>query len=112
MITICIPYSTIEPIKGKLYSGYQSDQLEVDHQWIDRFYERLKNTEVEIKVELGRCHITVQDLFQLKIGDVLSLKKDVSDPLAVQVQGIPKFLARPGVFGSNKAIQIEEKITT
>jgi len=112
MITLCIPYSTIEPIKVKLYSGYQSDQLEVDHQWIERFYERLKNTEVEIKVELGRSQITVQDLFELKIGDVLPLKKDVSEPLFVQVQGVPKFLARPGVFGSNKAIQIEEKITT
>jgi len=112
IITLCIPYSTIEPIKGKLYSGYQSDQMEVDHNWIERFYERLKNTEVEVKVELGRSQITVQDLFRLKVGDVIPLGKDVSDPLSVQVQGVPKFLARPGVYGSNKAIQIEEKITT
>jgi flagellar motor switch protein FliM len=112
IITLCIPYSTIEPIKGKLYSGYQSDQMEVDHNWIERFYERLKNTEVEVRVELGRSQITVQDLFRLKVGDVIPLGKDVSDPLSVQVQGVPKFLARPGVYGSNKAIQIEEKITT
>jgi len=112
IITLCIPYSTIEPIKGKLYSGYQSDQMEVDHNWIERFYERLKNTEVEVRVELGRSQITVQDLFRLKVGDVIPLGKDVSDPLSVQVQGVTKFLARPGVYGSNKAIQIEEKITT
>ena len=112
IITLCIPYSTIEPIKGKLYSGYQSDQMEVDHSWIERFYERLKNTEVEVRVELGRSQITVQDLFRLKVGDVIPLGKDVSDPLSVQVQGVTKFLARPGVYGSNKAIQIEEKITT
>jgi flagellar motor switch protein FliM len=111
MITLCIPYSTIEPIKGKLYSGYQSDQMEVDHNWIERFYERLKNTEVEVKVELGRGQITVQDLYRLKVGDVIPLGKDVSDPLSVQVQGVRKFSARPGVYGSNKAIQIEEKIT-
>jgi len=86
IITLCIPYSTIEPIKGKLYSGYQSDQMEVDHSWIERFYERLKNTEVEVRVELGRSQITVQDLFRLKVG-MSSVGKDVSDPLSVQVQG-------------------------
>ena len=110
MVTVCIPYSTIEPIKVKLYSGYQSDQLEVDRNWIERFYDRLKSTEVEVKVELGRSRITVQDLFGLKVGDVLPLGKDVSEPLVVQVQGVPKFSARPGVYGSNKAIQIEEKV--
>ena len=110
MITLCLPYSTIEPIKGKLYSGYQSDQLEVDQSWIVRFFERLKNTEVEVKVELGRSQIKVQDLFQLKVGDVLPLNKEVSNPLTVQIQGIPKFLARPGIYGGNKAVQIEDKI--
>jgi flagellar motor switch protein FliM len=54
----------------------------------------------------------VQDLLQLKAGDVLLLEKEVSEPLVVQVQGIPKFLGRAGVCGSNKAIQIEEKIKT
>ena len=112
MITICIPYSTIEPIKAKLYSGFQSDQLEVDRSWIDRFFERLKSTEIEVKVELGTGTITVQDLLRLKVGDVLPLRKDVKELLSVQVQGVPKFLARPGVSGSNKAIQIEERIKT
>ncbi len=112
MVTVCIPYSTIEPIKTKLYSGYQSDQLEVDRNWIERFYERVKSTEVEVKVELGRGHITVQDLFRLRVGDVLPLGKNVSEPLVVRVQGVPKFSARPGVYGSNKAIQIEEKVIT
>ncbi len=110
MVTVCIPYSTIEPIKTKLYSGYQSDQMEVDRNWIDRFYDRLKSAEVEVKVELGRSRIKVQDLFRLKVGDVLPLGKNVSEPLVVEVQGVPKFSARPGVYGSNKAIQIEEKI--
>ncbi len=29
-LTVCLPYSTIEPIIGKLRAGFQSDQLEVD----------------------------------------------------------------------------------
>ena len=112
MITLCIPYPTIEPIKTKLYSGFQSDQLEVDHHWILRFLERLKTSEVEVKVELGRTQIMVQDLLHLKVGDVLSLGKEVTELLRVQVQGVPKFLGKPGIYGTNRAIQIEGKISS
>ncbi len=110
MVTLCIPYSIIEPIKNKLYSGYQSDRMEVDRSWVRRFLDRLKNTEVEIRVEMGKHQIMVQDLLQLKVGDILPLKKDVAEPLVVEVQGIPKFLGRAGVCGENKAIQIEREI--
>jgi flagellar motor switch protein FliM len=110
MITVCIPYSNIEPIKGKLYSGYQSDHLEADHGWVERFLGRLKASEVEMRVELGRGSITVRELTALKVGEVLSLEKEVSEPLVAYVQGVPKFLGRPGVCGASKAFQVEEKI--
>jgi flagellar motor switch protein FliM len=112
MITLCIPYSIIEPIKTKLYSAYQVDQTEIDHGWTERLLDRLQSARVELKVELGRHHLMVQDLLQLKVGDVLLLEKEVSEPLVVQVEGIPKFLGKAGVCGGNKAIQIEEKLKT
>jgi len=110
IITLCIPYSIMEPIKTKLYSAFQVDQLEIDHSWIQRLTDRLKSAKVELKVELGKHHLMVQDLLKLKAGDVLLLEKEVSEPLIVHVQGIPKFFGRAGVCGSNKAIQIEERI--
>lgn len=106
-VTLCIPYSVIEPIKNKLYAGYQSDQLEADQAWISRFLERLQGAEVEVKVELGRSRVMVQDLLRWKQGDVIALNRDVSDPLVIEVEGIPKFIGRPGISRGNKAIQIE-----
>jgi flagellar motor switch protein FliM len=110
MITFCIPYANIEPIKNRLYSGFQSEQLEVDQTWVSRFLERLQSAEVEVKVELGKSKVMVQDLLRWKEGDVLSLNREVSDPLVVQVQGVPKFLGKPGICRGNKAIQIEGKV--
>jgi flagellar motor switch protein FliM len=112
MITFCIPYSTIEPIKTKLYSGFQSDQLEVDHSWIERFLDRLKSSEVEMVVELARGRITTKELLDLKVGDILPLGKEVTEPLLGKVQGVPKFLGKGGVCGANKAFQVENKILT
>ena len=112
MIILCIPYSIIEPIKTKLYSGYQIDQLEIDRSWATTFLDRLQDSEVEVKAELGRRHIMVQDILKWKEGDVLLLEKEASEPLMVKVQGVPKFYGRAGVCGGNKAIQIQEKIRT
>lgn len=105
-LIICLPYSTVEPIRSKLYAGFQSDQLEVDHEWINRFIAQVREASVELKVELGRTTIRAQDLLKLNVGDLIMLDHDVNVPLTVQVEGIPKFRGLPGVVKGNKALQI------
>jgi flagellar motor switch protein FliM len=110
LITLCIPYAALEPIKAKLYSGFQTDPLEFDQTWIQRFVEQLKTAEVEVVVELGKVLVNTQRLLQLKEGDILTLEKDVSEPLTAKIQEVPKFLGKAGMYGSSKAFQIEEKV--
>lgn len=105
-LTVCLPYSTIEPIIGKLRAGFQSDQLEVDQAWIRRLKERLKETSVDIMVELGKTTISGEEFLGLKVGDVLALDNDVDDDMKVYVEGIPKFRGMPGVSKANKAIKL------
>jgi flagellar motor switch protein FliM len=109
-VTLCLPYALIEPIKTKLSSGQQNEPLSLDQNWVEKFSDHLKSVEVEVKAEIGRCPITVQELLALKVGDVFSLKKEISAPLLVDVQGVPKFLGRAGVYGTNQAIQIDGRI--
>jgi flagellar motor switch protein FliM len=106
-ITVCIPYSTVEPIRSKLYAGFQSDQLEVDHEWMRRFREQLKEAEVDLTIELGRAFLRSGDLLKLKVGDVLTLEKDAKDLLVGMVEGVPKFRGRAGVSRGNKAFKVE-----
>ncbi len=106
-ITVCIPYSTIEPIRSKLYAGFQSDQLEVDHEWMRRFREQLKEATVELAVELGRTQLRSGDLLSLKVGEIIKLDKDVGDPLVALVEGVPKFKGHPGSYRGNKAFRVE-----
>ncbi len=110
LVTLVIPYSTIEPIKAKLYSGFQSDQLEVDKNWMQRFADHLKNSEVEVTVEFSRSQIMAHELMKLKEGDILPLGKGIEESLMAKVQGVPKFFGKGGIYGANKAFQIEEKI--
>ncbi|TBR20981.1 MAG: flagellar motor switch protein FliM, partial [Candidatus Nitrosotenuis sp.] len=101
-----LPYSTIEPIIGKLKAGFQSDQLEVDLAWVRRLRERLAMAEVECRVKLGEATVTSRDFVNIKPGDVLTLGTDISDELMVTVGGVPKFMGVPGVVRGNKAIKI------
>jgi len=109
LFTVCVPYAIIEPVKDKLYSGFQSEQLEADRSWVTRFLDCLQEAEVEVKVELGKGKVMVQDLLRWKEGDILPLNQEVLEPLVVQVEGVPKFIGRPGICSGNKAIQIEKR---
>ncbi|MGA2955266.1 MAG: flagellar motor switch protein FliM [Thermodesulfobacteriota bacterium] len=110
LFSICIPYSTLEPIKAKLYSGYQAEHLELDPGWVERFTDQLKNTEVEIVVELAKTLMPAQKLLDLKVGEILPLGKEASEGILARVQGVPKFFGKAGIYGSNKAFQIDGKI--
>jgi flagellar motor switch protein FliM len=110
LITLCVPYSTLEPIKTKLYSVYQTDRLEIDRGWIERWVEQLRSTEVEVAIELARTMVPAQKILRLRVGDILGLGKDASDPLLARVEGVPKFIGKAGIFGANKAFQVEERI--
>jgi flagellar motor switch protein FliM len=110
LITLCIPYSSLEPIKAKLYSGFQTDPLEFDHSWARRLVDQLRTTEVEMVIELGKASISTQSLLQLKVGDVLPLEKDVSEPLMAKIEEVPKFLGKAGIYGNNKAFQIDDRV--
>jgi flagellar motor switch protein FliM len=106
-ITVCIPYSTIEPIRSKLYAGFQSDQLEVDHEWMRRFRVQLREAQVELTVELGRTMISSGKLLELQVGDVIKLDKDINDHLIGLIEGIPKFRGRAGTSRGAKAYRVE-----
>lgn len=110
-LVLCLPYSTIEPIRSKLYAGFQSDQLEVDHEWIIRFIDQVREAAVELRVELGRARISAERLLNLQVGDVVKLEHDVERPLTVWVEGMPKFNGFPGVSRGNKAIQVADDMS-
>ncbi len=107
VMSLCIPYSTLEPIRDKLQAGFQSDQLEVDKDWEKRLKEELMSSSLELVAKLGGTHLLTREVRDLKIGDVILLDRYASDSIDVYVDGIPKFKAYPGVHRGNQALQIQ-----
>ncbi len=111
VISICIPYSMLEPIKEKLSAGFQSEQREVDKSWSNRFTVGLLKAYVDIMVELGRVTVPGRDVIHMKQGDVIPLDHYASDPLDIYVEGVPKYKGYPGIFKGSQAVQICQTIT-
>ena len=109
-VTLCIPYSMIEPIRAKLNAGFQSDQNEVDTTWLNRFRTNLNSAKVEVGVELGRADISVRNFLNLKSGDIVSLDQEVDKPLSVTVEGKTKFKGFQGSFKGHQALKISELV--
>ena len=109
-VTISIPYAAIEPIMPKLKATFQSEEQEVDRVWVSRVREEMLTTEVEVVAELGVTEVTPERFREWKVGDTIMLGNDITDPLVVKVQGMPKVKGFPGVSRGLKAIQVTEII--
>jgi flagellar motor switch protein FliM len=107
-ITLCMPYATVEPIKGKLYSGFQSEQLETDARWTSRIEDQLKDMPVQVVVELASTTMSARDILNLTAGDIIVFDKKVTEPLLGRVEGVPKFTGFAGQFHQAKAFQVKK----
>jgi flagellar motor switch protein FliM len=105
-ISVCIPYSTLEPLRDRLQAGYQSEQLEVDKTWINRFKGGLLASKIDLTARLGSTEINAGEVISLKKGDVIPLSSFILDPINVYVEDILKFRGRPVIYKGNQAIQV------
>src|SRR6185437_4206988 len=105
-IALVIPYSTIEPIKNKLNASFQTETDRADKEWVAKMEEHLHNVEANVLVNLGSASITVGDLVNLNVGDIIPLTQDSDGELEVLVEGVPKFRCFFGVSRGNRAVQV------
>ncbi len=110
-ITLVIPYSTIEPIKQKLSTGFQVESDQTDKSlWTSIIRAQLLETEVDIKVHLGETTIALKDLMEMKAGDVIPLDQDATGEFDVQIEGVKKFKAYHGIHHGTVAVQVNKRI--
>ncbi|MDZ4676125.1 MAG: flagellar motor switch protein FliM [Oligoflexia bacterium] len=112
-ITLVIPYSTIEPIKQKLSSGFQVESDQTDKKlWTAILEKQFLETDVGVRVNLGVTEITMGDLLNMQVGDVIPLDQDATGELNVEVEGVKKMKAFYGVSHGNVAVQITRVLAT
>jgi flagellar motor switch protein FliM len=106
---LCIPYSTLEPIRETLYSTLAGDSHTSDRRWVVKLSQQIQSAEVELVAELGHARASVADLIELKAGDFIEL--DLNETLVAKVDGVAVFECRYGVSSGRYAIKVQSFLT-
>lgn len=109
-LTMCIPYSTLEPLRAKLSTSIQSTRLEVDRMLLERMRGNVMQTTCSLSVQLARGSVKTRELLALGKGDILTLDTNPTEEARVLVEGVPKFYASIGSIRGGKAIRISRPI--
>ena len=109
-ITVCIPMSNLESVKGKLLTTFQREQSDEDISIKRVLSENIKNIPVEFVVELGHATISAGDVMELVVGDIIQLERRTDDLLPGFVAGQRKYMGTPGVHRGNNALLIKKKV--
>ena len=105
---VCIPYSTLEPIRDLLYSTSQGDSMEVDRRWVKLLSNEIQAAEVELVAELARTGATVEQLLAMKVGDFIELERE--HVIQAKVDGVPVLECEYGTHNGKYALKVQRTI--
>lgn len=113
MINLCIPHIVIEPIAPKLSAKmwFSSKREEGAKKSTPVLRQKLSNTHVELKAELGKAILSVGEFLDLKVGDVIALDRDVHSEASLYVQEQLKFKGLVGIHNNKMALKVTRKVS-
>ncbi len=108
-MSIFIPFNTLKPIADVLnphiwIAGRKEHQQDPVARQVA--IQTMMKTVIPIKAVLGNAELTLEDLINLSVGDVIELDKNIDSPLVVYVANKKQFYARVGKSGKRMGMQI------
>ena len=110
LLNLCIPHIILEPIINKLSAIFWFSDIrkEPNEENIKQIYKIMGNSHVPIIARLGKSRITVKELLEIQVGDVIRLENNVDEPVEIFIENKIKFKGHPGVIKNKLAVEITE----
>ena len=108
-INLCIPYLVLEPIMTKLTTSSWVESALVRNpspEDVAVLQQKLERAYVPVTVEMGKLMVSLKELLDISVGDVLTLETNVDSDFDFKVGTNVKFKCKPGLIGSRVAVQI------
>lgn len=112
-MNLCIPYNVIEPVVNELssQSWFSIQKTDGAGEVSRRIGEQLERAAATVTGMLAETTVTVADLSQLQVGDIILTEKPAVSPLVMCVEGEKKFLATLGQFKGRRVMCVARPIT-
>ncbi|ROP58335.1 flagellar motor switch protein FliM [Enterobacter sp. BIGb0383] len=105
-LSICIPFSIIEPLRELLTNPPRENSKQEDEQWHSTMAVQIRDTELELIARLADIPTHVSRIMTLQKGDVIPLDKP--EKVEVFADGHPIFSGKYGRLNKQLAIKVEK----
>ncbi len=113
MMNICYPVISLEPILPKLASrDLMLNETSSKKSRNAELQVLLGGAKVNVEANLGGAELTMKDILDLRVDDVLRLSSAADDIVTVSIDGKERFKGEIGLRRFRKSIQITEIIDT
>ena len=107
---ICMPAENLEDLIDSFSVKYNHSTKKQDalkeKQRYDRMLDSIKQSEISMEAHLDDCFMSLGEIAQLQVNDVISLNKKINEDITVNVEGIPCYKARLGEVDSKMALRL------
>ncbi len=107
-MSLCIPFNVIEPVISKLGSqnwyGYARRVQREDQS--RKILASLSHAKLLLQCYLTETQITINDLVNLQVGDIVQTDKSHTEDLILRIEGKNKFVGKLGQVRGMRALRI------
>ena len=107
---ICMPAENLEDLIDSFSVKYNHSTKKQDalkeKQRYDRMLDSIKQSEISMEAHLDDCFMSLGEIAQLQVNDVIFLNKKINEDITVNVEGIPCYKARLGEVDSKMALRL------
>jgi flagellar motor switch protein FliM len=111
-MNLCIPYNVIEPVIDELsaQSWFSAAKNQKSKSLEEQIGRGLHRAPLLVTGMLAQTTITLRDLVEMSVGDMIATDKPAGQTVVLCVEGERKFLAQIGQFKGKRALKIVRAI--
>jgi flagellar motor switch protein FliM len=111
-LCFCIPFISLEGMVSQLgnqfrFAAMKRTQSVGQRKHLDRV---VKQTTLDVACELGTTALTIGEVMDMKVGDVLVLDQQHDEQLVGRVAGLQRMMGRPGIIGRKAGYLVDRVI--
>ncbi|GAA0709038.1 FliM/FliN family flagellar motor switch protein [Paraclostridium ghonii] len=108
----CNPYCCMEPVLEQLETKklLKTRDIEGQYEFTNTIYQNICNVKSDMTATLGKTNISVRDLINLNVGDVLKLDTKANGVALLSVNGYNVYECKPGLIKNKKGLIIVDTI--
>lgn len=108
-VTVCMPAGSLIAILKLLNErGNRSKKVLQASDEVSResIFLSVKDSQLDIVAKLGSTSLELNDVLNLRLGDVIKLDQEVDTPVSLMIDNVPWFSGALGTRKGNKAVKI------